>query len=67
MDSPAPPEDNGRGPTGSAGLLTLHPHVIGHRSRLVLVEALIDHIRGHPGVWFATHEEVARFCLAAAG
>ena len=52
---------------GGLFLLTLHPHVIGHRSRLVLVEALIDHIRGHPGVWFATHEEVARFCLAAAG
>ena len=52
---------------GGLFLLTLHPHVIGHRSRLVLVEALIDHIRGRPGVWFATHEEVARFCLAAAG
>lgn len=52
---------------GGLFLLTLHPHVIGHRSRLVLVEELIDHIRGHPGVWFATHEEVARFCLAAAG
>lgn len=50
---------------GGLFLLTLHPHVIGHRSRLVLVEELIDHIRGHSGVWFATHEEVARFCLAA--
>ena len=52
---------------GGLFLLTLHPHVIGHRSRIVLVEELIDYIRGHSGVWFATHEQVARFCLTAAG
>ena len=36
----------------------------GHRSRLSLVEELVEYIRGHDGVWFATHEEVARYCLA---
>ena len=44
-------------------LLTMHPHIIGHRSRLSLLEELIEYIRSHDGVWFATHEEVARFCL----
>lgn len=39
--------------------LTLHPHVIGHRSRLVVLRDLIGHIAGHSGVWFATHAEIA--------
>ena len=26
-------------------------------------EGLIDHIKGHDGVWFGTHEEVARYSL----
>ena len=46
-------------------LLTMHPHISGHRSRLSLVEEFVEYIRGHDGVWFATHEEVARYCLAA--
>lgn len=46
--------------------LTMHPHVSGHRSRIAVLERLIEHIRGHDGVWFATHEAVARHCLAAA-
>jgi peptidoglycan/xylan/chitin deacetylase (PgdA/CDA1 family) len=41
--------------------LTMHPHVIGHRSRLAVLEALIDHIAGHPGVWWATHAEIATY------
>ena len=43
-------------------LLTMHPHIIGHRSRLTILEALIRHIKATPDVWFATHEEVARYC-----
>jgi len=39
--------------------LTLHPHIIGHRSRLVVLRALLEHIRGHDDVWFATHAQVA--------
>ncbi|MBI3993656.1 MAG: polysaccharide deacetylase [Candidatus Lambdaproteobacteria bacterium] len=42
-------------------LLTMHPHVIGHRSRMLLLEELIRHMRSFSGVWFATHEQVARF------
>ncbi len=39
--------------------LTLHPHIIGHRSRMVVLRALLEHIRAHSGVWFATHAQVA--------
>lgn len=52
---------------GGLFLLTMHPHVIGHRSRIALLDRLVRHMKSHPGVWFATHEEVARHCLAAAG
>jgi hypothetical protein len=39
----------------------MHPHVIGHRSRISMLEKLVQHIRSRPGVWFATHEQVARY------
>jgi peptidoglycan-N-acetylglucosamine deacetylase len=39
--------------------LTLHPHVIGHRSRLAVLRELVAHIAGHADVWFATHAEIA--------
>jgi peptidoglycan/xylan/chitin deacetylase (PgdA/CDA1 family) len=45
--------------------LTMHPHVIGHRSRLVVLTELVEHIAGHDGVWFATHADIARYVLAA--
>ena len=51
---------------GGLFLLTMHPHIIGHRSRMPLLEALVEYIKGHDGVWFATHEEVARYCKDAA-
>jgi peptidoglycan/xylan/chitin deacetylase (PgdA/CDA1 family) len=47
-------------------LLTMHPHIIGHRSRIWVLEELIQHIKHVAGVWFATHEEVARYCKANA-
>ena len=40
--------------------LTMHPHVIGYRSRLWILEELIALMRGLPGVWFATHADVVR-------
>jgi peptidoglycan-N-acetylglucosamine deacetylase len=43
-------------------LLTMHPHITGHRSRMSILEELIRHIKTTPDVWFATHEEVARYC-----
>ena len=47
-------------------LLTMHPHIIGHRSRMAILEELVQHMKATPGVWFATHEEVARYCIAEA-
>ena len=52
---------------GGLFLLTMHPHVIGHHSRIQILEELIQHIRSHPGVWFASHAEVARYCKLQAG
>jgi len=46
--------------------LTMHPHVIGHRSRMVVLTELLDHIVSRPGVWFATHAQVAQYALAHA-
>jgi peptidoglycan-N-acetylglucosamine deacetylase len=43
-------------------LLTMHPHFIGHRSRIRVLDELVEYIGGHEGVWFATHAEVARYC-----
>ena len=50
---------------GGVFQLTLHPHVIGHRSRLVVLRELLDHIRGHH-VWFATHADLAGAARAEA-
>lgn len=52
---------------GGLFLLTMHPHVIGHRSRIGLLERLVEHMKARGGVWFATHEEVARWCATRAG
>lgn len=45
---------------GGMFLLTMHPQIIGHRSRIAMLESLIQYIAGKPGVWFATHEQIAR-------
>jgi len=47
--------------------LTMHPHIIGYRSRIFIVEELIRHAKSRPGVWFATHHEVAEWARAHAG
>ncbi len=61
-------EFDGAHAEGGLFLLTMHPHVIGHRSRLPLLDRLIGHMKAQPGgVWFATHEEVARWCRDQAG
>lgn len=46
---------------GTLFILTMHPHIIGHRSRIAMLERLIQYMRSKPGVWFATHEEIARY------
>jgi peptidoglycan/xylan/chitin deacetylase (PgdA/CDA1 family) len=49
---------------GGVFQLTMHPHHIGHRSRMPLLEALIQHIKSHDGIWFATHADVVRHAKA---
>jgi peptidoglycan/xylan/chitin deacetylase (PgdA/CDA1 family) len=50
---------------GGLFLLTMHPHVIGYRSRMFILEELISHMKGHDGVWFATHADIARYVTPA--
>jgi peptidoglycan/xylan/chitin deacetylase (PgdA/CDA1 family) len=52
---------------GTMFLLTMHPHISGHRSRIVALEMLLDHMKAKGGVWFATHEEAARYVKEQAG
>ncbi|PZN96255.1 MAG: polysaccharide deacetylase [Alphaproteobacteria bacterium] len=44
--------------------LVMHPFVIGYRSRIWMLEALIDHARSRGDIWFATHAEVADWVWA---
>ncbi len=52
---------------GTMFLLTMHPHYIGHRSRMVILEELIRHIRSKGNVWWATHRQAAEFVKQMAG
>jgi peptidoglycan-N-acetylglucosamine deacetylase len=52
---------------GTMFILTMHPQVIGHRYRTMLLERLIEYMKSKPGVWFATHEQIARHALAQGG
>lgn len=52
---------------GGLYVLTMHPHHIGHRSRITILEEVIKLAKAMPGVWFATHEEIARWCAREAG
>ena len=52
---------------GTMFLLTTHPHIIGRRSRIIILEELIDHIQAKGDVWFATHQQVAEYVKEQAG
>ena len=47
--------------------LTTHPHVIGYRSRIWIIDELIRHAKAKGGVWFATHAQVAAYARDNAG
>jgi len=51
---------------GGVFQLTMHPHVIGYRSRIWILQELIAYIQGHEKVWFATHADIARYARAHA-
>ncbi|MER6981300.1 polysaccharide deacetylase, partial [Streptomyces carpinensis] len=59
-------QDEFRSALASGGLfqLTMHPHIIGHRSRIVILRELLEEMTATDGVWFATHAQVAEYCLA---
>ena len=42
-------------------ILTMHPHVIGHRARIAMLDRLVTYMKSKPGVWFGTHEQIARY------
>jgi peptidoglycan-N-acetylglucosamine deacetylase len=48
-------------------VLTMHPHIIGQRSRIWILEEIIRLARSLDGVWFATHADIARYCAIEAG
>jgi peptidoglycan/xylan/chitin deacetylase (PgdA/CDA1 family) len=52
---------------GGMFLLTMHPHHIGHRSRIWILDAIIAAAKAKGSVWFATHADIAAFCARAAG
>jgi peptidoglycan/xylan/chitin deacetylase (PgdA/CDA1 family) len=52
---------------GTLFLLTMHPHISGHRSRIVALELLLEHIRGKGKVWFATHRAAMEYVKREAG
>ncbi|MGI8867786.1 MAG: polysaccharide deacetylase family protein [Mycobacteriales bacterium] len=42
--------------------LTMHPHLIGHRSRIAILAELCEHMaRNGRTVWFATHRQIAEY------
>lgn len=46
---------------GAVFQLVCHPHIIGHRSRMAALRGLVEHVRAHENVWFATHGEIAEY------
>ena len=47
--------------------VTFHPHHLGHRSRIFILEELVRQVQSKPGVWLTTHADLARFCAAEGG
>ncbi|MBT5873836.1 MAG: polysaccharide deacetylase [Candidatus Latescibacteria bacterium] len=45
---------------GTVFILTMHPQIIGHRSRIVIINELIEYMKDR-GAWFATMDEIARY------
>jgi peptidoglycan/xylan/chitin deacetylase (PgdA/CDA1 family) len=52
---------------GGMFLLTMHPHHIGHRSRIWILDAIIAAAKAKGSVWFATHADIAAYCARVAG
>jgi peptidoglycan/xylan/chitin deacetylase (PgdA/CDA1 family) len=50
---------------GTMFMLTLHPHVIGRRSRIDHLDKLITYMKSKTDVWFATAEQIASYVKEA--
>jgi hypothetical protein len=46
---------------GGVFQLTMHPHIIGYRSRIWILEEIIRHAKSRTDVWFGTHAEVVEW------
>jgi peptidoglycan/xylan/chitin deacetylase (PgdA/CDA1 family) len=55
-------EFDGAWEEGGLFLLTMHPHITGHRSRMPVLERLIKHMKARGSCWFATHAQIAQWC-----
>jgi peptidoglycan-N-acetylglucosamine deacetylase len=42
-------------------VLTLHPHVTGHRAPMHHLDQFVAYMKSKPGVWFATGEQIASY------
>lgn len=49
---------------GGTFQLTMHPHIIGHRSRLIILDELMKHIRSFDDVWITTHADLAHHVVS---
>ncbi|WP_245515303.1 polysaccharide deacetylase family protein [Rhizobium deserti] len=47
--------------------VTMHPHHIGHRSRIFVLEEIIRLAQSKGDVWFTTHAELAQYCVEQSG
>lgn len=47
--------------------VTLHPHHVGHRSRIFILEEILMLAQSKGDVWFCTHAELARYCAEECG
>ena len=45
--------------------ITLHPDIMGRRSRWIAFEAMLDELMATPKVWFATHLQIAEHVRAS--
>ncbi len=50
--------------TGRLMNVGLHPHVAGRAHRIRALREFVEHVKGRPGVWWPTREEIATWYLA---
>jgi peptidoglycan/xylan/chitin deacetylase (PgdA/CDA1 family) len=51
---------------GGLYVLTMHPHHIGHRSRVWILDEIVRLAKGLPDTWIATHADIAAYCASEA-